>query len=760
MTYQTFILSSLRQYILLFVTIAPSLLFAQRSSSFRLVDNHSSQPIVGVTYEYGSQNGLSDHDGQIDFRLEQDQQMHFSHLAYGRWTLTEDELVKAIAQGHIRRNEIPVKIYPVSIIALRPKGDEVRSIGLDNLDRLAHDGGAVLSHMALINGIRKSGSYGLDPVMRGFKYDQVNIVMDGTQSAIAACPNRMDPPSSQMAPNMIEKVEIIKGPYALRYGNALGGTINFIPTDHEFSQVPTTYGRLSGTAESNKGIFRSEGLLGFRGTNHDLGVFAAWSQGNDYHDGSKNLVPADFARGSFGSRLGLKIKKNQTLTFQAIQNLARDVDFAALPMDLRKDKTLMFSARHHIQLDKSNLSSWQTSLYGTFVDHLMDNRLKMLSPRMMNAETNAITSSYGGRTEGKWRFDRGLMLAGLDLRIEEASGTRTREFLLGPNAGKTLHDNAWQESSISKTGIFGEFHQRIQGGLNLVFSGRLEINRAMANDRAPEFGDVHPDSDVTQFNPGLSVGAIKNLSNKVAVGLWLGRTQRSGSITERFINYFPVGQDPYEMLGNPQLKPEINNQIDLTFQHRTQKTIINLDLFAAFLEQYISSSIDPALSPRLPNSPGVRQFINLGQALNTGFEFSWKQQFSASLQQSLSLAYTHGQHLKNGKPLPEIAPLDIRYELSGNFLHEKLRPSIVLRHVVEQQRISKDFGETPTPGFTLVDVQTSYQIRKSLVAHAGIHNLFDITYYEHLSRSVRGAAARPLYATGRNMYISMTLDLR
>ncbi|NND06866.1 MAG: hypothetical protein HKN87_10845 [Saprospiraceae bacterium] len=69
-----------------------------------------------------------------------------------------------------------------------------------------------------------------------------------------------------------------------------------------------------------------------------------------------------------------------------INNCAKDADFAALPMDLRNDNTLMISLRHHISLTGRYLSSWNTSLYGTFVDHLMDNKLKLLMPRMMDAK--------------------------------------------------------------------------------------------------------------------------------------------------------------------------------------------------------------------------------------------------------------------------------------------------------------------------------------------------------------------------------------
>ena len=74
--------------------------------------------------------------------------------------------------------------------------------------------------------------------VRGFKYDRLNIVMNGSQSAIAACPNRMDPPTSQVPTSTIQKVEVYKGPYALRYGAGFGGTINFVSEPLVFTTKP------------------------------------------------------------------------------------------------------------------------------------------------------------------------------------------------------------------------------------------------------------------------------------------------------------------------------------------------------------------------------------------------------------------------------------------------------------------------------------------------------------------------------------------
>ena len=101
-----------------------------------------------------------------------------------------------------------------------------------------------------------------DPVLRGFKYDQINVVYDGGQSATAACPNLMDPFTSQMPPNMIRRIEILTGPHALRYGCSFGATINFIPVSPRFSDEHRVYGRISGGYESNGNVIRSEGDLG------------------------------------------------------------------------------------------------------------------------------------------------------------------------------------------------------------------------------------------------------------------------------------------------------------------------------------------------------------------------------------------------------------------------------------------------------------------------------------------------------------------
>ena len=735
---------------LVFLSIAT---YAQNKIEVQLLDITNSSPIVGATFRYSNQNGITDNNGNFSFNYEKGQTLYLSHINYSEWSLDDAEVLNLKSEKTIYKTPVSINLQPVTVISLRSKKNPSEDVELEYRDQLAHDAASILNKNPSINTIVKSGSYGFDPVFRGFKYDQLNIVLNGAQSATAACPNRMDPPTSQMAPNMLNSIEILKGPHALRYGTGFGATINFVPEQLRFTDKNDLYGRVSSGYDGNGNILRNEGLIGFSGKSHDVAFFSSWSQGNDYTTGNGDEVAADFNRGSFGTNLGFKISENQQLRLSAIYNVARDAEFPALAMDLRNDDTWLFNLRHDVTFNKKHLSSWNTTVFASFVDHLMDNLLKPLDPRMLNAKTDATTYNFGGRTEGIWYFDKSKLFAGSDFRQEGADGTREREFLMGPNAGNTFYDNVWLDSNISKTSVFAEYHFNINK-MKAVISSRLEYNNGTTNNPADEFEQANGNSDISQFNPSVSFGLTRKLDNKVSLGLWIARAQRSGGLTERYINYFPVGQDPYELVGNPQLDPEVNNQLDLTFQWQDKNTSINVDVFAGYLEDFISSFIDPDLTPRLPMSPGVRRFTNIKDAFKTGFEINWQQQILNNLEHQAGIAYTYAEDLEREQPLPEIAPLDFRYTLSGNYLNGKLSPELTFRYVLEQSRISPEFGETETPSFSKLDLRVGYQFSKSGKITGGINNIFDEYYYEHLTRSVRGENLA-IYAPGRNAYVSV-----
>lgn len=735
-----------------------SLLQAQEAV-LRLLDKQTLEPLSFAHYMYGDQGGASDQQGLIRFSYQTGTVLLIQHLSYGRQAFDDEKVQQGLTDGWISVSpDAGLPLQPVTIIAMHPSHKVKQEKPLGARHHLSHDAGQVLQNVSFIAGIRKSGSYGFDPVMRGFKHDQLNIVVDGALSATAACPNRMDPPSSQISPNMTQHIELLKGPYALRYGTGFGGTINFVGADPAFVPGFKPIGRLSAGYENNGEVFTTEAVLGFVNAFMNFQLYGALAQGNNYTDGTGEHIAASFARNSFGTKTAVRLSKNQWMELSAARNYADDVDFPSLPMDLRTDETWMLQLRHQAGFTHSSIKNLKTNLYGSWVDHFMDNRLKPLDPRMLEAETRAYTRNYGGRTEVEIQHGMQQLFAGADIRVEEAEGLRRREFLMGPNAGKILNDDAWQHGRISKSGLFAEYRYAFHDYL-LVAAARLELNHAEVFDAAPEFTAVYPETTQMQLNPSFSAGITRYWGEGFSASAWAGRAQRSGSLGERFINYFPVGLDPYEMLGNPGLKAEINNQADLHLNHQSRQSQIGITVYIAYLQDYISSKVDTSLQVRLPSSPGVRQYTNLDRAMLTGFEFSLSQKLPARLESELSMAYTYGQDMETRTPLPEIPPLELRFRLNGKYFAEKLMPDVQVRHVLRQDRIAAELAETATPAFTLVDVGLSYAFSNQIKLDAGVNNLFDVVYYEHLSRALRTDPAKPLYARGRSVFVRLNVDL-
>ncbi|MFA8299076.1 MAG: TonB-dependent receptor domain-containing protein [Hyphomicrobiales bacterium] len=748
-------------YTLIIVSILyiPATLFAQSQKSIQLIDKTTNEPIVNASFTYGKDFGLSDINGIIYLQYKENEVLKFSHISYGQWSLDSQQLKEAITVGKIYKKPALVALAPVTIVTLRNPHNPSNKVDVQYQDRLSHDVSMLLEEVPSLNLIRKSGSSSLDPVLRGFKNDQLNIVIDGIQSATVACPNRMDPPTSQVSPNMTKEVEVYKGPYSFRYGNAIGGTINFISISPKFSEKFTPYGRWSGGYETNGNIYRTEGLAGFSNKYNDLAVFGSYSKGSDYEDGNNNKIPARFSRYSYGADYSLKLSDQHVMVASFTHNYAKDVDFPTLPMDLRKDDAWLFKLQHQYKSNSGTdeLRSWKTVVFGTFIDHLMDNRLKVMPKRMVYAETSANTENYGIRTEAKLMKQKSITYMGADYRVESARGTRIRDFISGPMKDKVFYDNVWQDAIISKTGAFAEYHLNT-GSFKWMFSGRLDLNYSNARKIAPEFSKVYAKEKMFQANPNVSAGSVWSFAKHQTLALWLGRAQRSGNITEKYINYFPVGLDPYELIGNPDISPEKNNQVDLIYTYKTETNMIKLDLFVSLVNDYISSEIVDGLKPRLPTSPGVRKFVNIDNALLTGFEFVWLQKIISTINHQISIAYTYGEDESRKDPLPEIAPLDIRYTISGEFFTKKFIPQLRFRYVADQKRISAIYGERTSPSFFTVDLELSYQLLKRMYLSGGIRNITDKAYYEHLNRSVRGTD-RPIYAPGRSAFFSISIDL-
>ena len=77
-------------------------------------------------------------------------------------------------------------------------------------DHPTSDGGEWILEVPGVSGI-SMGTHGTDPVIRGQKNNQLNVLLGGAY-IFGGCPNRMDSPSSYATPQIYDSALVIKGP--------------------------------------------------------------------------------------------------------------------------------------------------------------------------------------------------------------------------------------------------------------------------------------------------------------------------------------------------------------------------------------------------------------------------------------------------------------------------------------------------------------------------------------------------------------------
>jgi iron complex outermembrane receptor protein len=719
----------------------------QAQQTIILKDKKTQIPIENANFYVGKQKGQSDKNGTILVTVANNDRLIITHISYETLELKYDDVAAAIQKGWIELNpSAAVYLNPVTVYALKGKAVQ-ETVKLGNGDWVQHDAGQVLQQIPGFSAIKKSGAFGYDPVFRGFKLDQLNILNDGALTSTAACPNRMDPPTSQVLISQVQQIEILKGPHSFRYGPSMGAVINFKSVPAEFSSDTKPFGRITTGYESNGEIYRTEGSVGLRTKKVQLTATGSYSKGHNYTDGNDSIIPARFSRGSVGLTADVLVKSSHLLKVSATRNFARNTDFPTLLMDLLSDDTWMVQGQYKITGKNKWYAHWNTQMYASFVDHKMGNLLRPAS-QSMQATVDAVTDTWGGRTEFTV-LGKSQLFFGADMKYETADGNRLRKMITGPMAGKTFIDTIWQNGEIARAGIFGEWHHQLNQ-YKLVVSGRLDAVHAKANNTSAKFIKQYADNENTDINSSISAGISRQWNNKWQAGLWLGRGVRSANLTERYINSLQIGMDPYEMLGNPQLKPEANNQADVMIGYKTTNTTVQWNGYASLVSNYISSVMNSAIAPCF-GAPGVRQYVSIDEAIIYGFEFSWQQQLLPVLQQQFTVAYTYGKNNGTDKPLPEIAPMDFRYRLEAITFKNKLVPYTQVRYAVKQNRIADDFGEKVTPAFTTVDLGVKTELIKELQVTLAVNNLFNEAYREHLSRYIRPTL--PLNSTGRSIVL-------
>ncbi len=616
----------------------------------------------------------------------------------------------------------------------------------------ASDGADYLKTVPGFSAIRNGGTNG-DPVLRGLGGSRLNILSnDGT--LIGACPSRMDNPLSYIAPETFDRLTVIKGPQSVRWGaGASAGTVRFERDTPRFD-APGMRLNASALAGSNN---RNDQVLDASFGSHPgyVRVNGNRSEADDYKDGNGDVVPSRWRKWNADAAIGWTPDADTVLelsagTGDAIARYAgRGMDGAAFKRD-----------SYGLRFERGNLpGAWdklQANLYYNNADHLMDNyTLRTPNPASsmpMPMASNVERRTTGGRVSSEWRWQDVAIVAGVD-----AQGSRHR-------SRNGMGRNTWQQSpwkrdaDFSNLGVFTELTLG-EGTAQRWISG-LRLDRAQVKDRRATTGMMNMPNPTAgqQRQQDLGSGFLRYERDHGQAWTWyagIGHSERMPDYWELFsANAGPAGS----INAFSAVKPEQTTQLDLGLQFRSQHVDGWVSAYAGRLQDYI------LFRYRSGGMMGSTTQADNVDARIAGAEAGLEWRLAQAWKLGGTLAYAWGENRSEGRPLPQIPPLEAR--LSASYEHQRWSAGALLRAASHQHRVAEDEGNVvardlgPTAGFATLSLNAAYRFTDALRASVGVDNVFDRAYAEHLNLAGSadfGFPADPVRINepGRNVWLKL-----
>ncbi|NNB14740.1 TonB-dependent copper receptor [Pseudomonas fragi] len=587
----------------------------------------------------------------------------------------------------------------------------------------ASDGGDYLKTIPGFALIRNGGTNG-DPVLRGMFGSRLNILTNGGEM-LGACPGRMDAPTSYISPETYDKLTVIKGPQTVLWGpGASAGTILFEREPEHFGELGTrvnasllagSNGRFDKTIDAAAG-----GPLGY------VRVIGNTAHADDYKDGNGDTVPSRYDKWNGDIALGWTPDADTLLELTAGKG-----DGEARSAGRGMDGSQYQRESLGLRFEKSNigdvLDKIEAQVYYNYADHVMDNyTLRTPSGTGMMAgpmASNVDRRTLGARIKATWRWADYQLISGIDAQTNE----HRKRMGMGID---TYKDQNWsKDADFHNYGAFGELTWYAAERDRLITGAR--VDRASAKDYRARLGSgmmsrPNPTLDKTRADtlPSGFVRYEHDLNDSpTTVYAGLGHSQRFPDYWELFS---PSSGPAGSVNAFDAIKPEKTTQLDAGLQYKNQNLEAWASAYAGIVQDYILFNY----------AKGYSQAQNINARIMGG-ELGAAYQLTSNWKADATLAYAWGKNTSDGKALPQMPPLDTRLGLT--YSQDDWSAGALWRIVARQDRIDRNAGNVvgkdfdKSAGFGVFSLNGAYRINKNLKVSAGVDNLLDKNYSEHLN---------------------------
>jgi len=347
----------------------------------------------------------------------------------------------------------------------------------------------------------------------------------------------------------------------------------------------------------------------------------------------------------------------------------------------------------------------------------------------MPMATNVDRRTRGGRVALAWQADALAVTFGLDgqdSRHRRRSGMGVGAYRVQPRE---------RDANFRNFGVFSEMTVG-EGSARRWIAG-LRLDRAQVRDERATLGggmmgmQPMPNPSAGQTREETLKSAFirheRDLNPRLSWYVGLGHSERMPDYWELFSpDNGPAGA-ANAFAG---VQPEKTTQLDVGFNYKRARLTAWVSAYAGVLDDYILTTYMNGMMGMSTRARNVDARIAGSEA---GLE--WKPLDGWTL--GATLAWAWGENRSAHAALPQMPPLDAR--LSAAWQGRRWSAGTLLRGVARQGRIAAGQGNIvgrdldESPGFVTLALNAGFRLSDSLQLTAGVDNVFDRYYSEHLN---------------------------
>lgn len=619
----------------------------------------------------------------------------------------------------------------------------------------AVDGSSYLQSIPGFNQVKGGGANG-DVTFRGMFGSRIKIVTDGNES-LGACPSRMDTQASYISPESYDSITVVKGPQTVQYAHT--GSAATVSFDRGPEQLTTekpyrgqasvlwgSYGRFDQNVETAIGDETKYARLN-----------ANRSVANDYKDGNGDKVHSNWEKWSADLALGWTPDEDTWLELKGGKADA-EVAYAGRGMDGSQFKRDSLGLKFQKKNLNNVIKQVDAQIDYSYNDHIMDN-FRLRTPTGMMHEMEVTRRSVNARATMTTEWNNVSLITGVDSQFNKHG----RNMIMPKMPEKNIP--SYMDMKFESYGAFGELTYQFNDENKLVAGARVDQSKLSKYDESSNHTATRKETLPSAFVRLENTISEHGLKNYVGVGY----VERVPDYWELFSSFDYSSRNEIEdHLTSPflTLKNEKTLQLDIGTQFEHGEFNAWASAYAGLIKDYILISNHKVRKEDKPDTKYVsKPFSRNVDATIAGAEAGMGYQFSDQIQADVSAMYAWGKNTTDHTALPQIAPLEGRFNL--RYVEDKYNVGLLWRVVAKQNRISEnegtivgyDFG--PSKSFNTLSLNATYNLTKDVDLSVGIDNLFNEAYTEHLNKL--GSAGVGYIGTeqfnniGRNYWARMSM---